>query len=62
MPAKQVDSKVSMLKRGSNWIISASGGVAIYAPGLVAKAEQSDALAATRSKLAPRDVAACAWN
>ena len=34
---KQVDSKTSMLKKGRNWVISASGGVAIRSWELVGK-------------------------
>jgi hypothetical protein len=50
---KQVNTKVSMLKKGRNWIISASGGVALNSWGIADKARQSDAPAAVRAKAAP---------
>jgi hypothetical protein len=54
---KQVDSRVSMMKKGTNWIISASGGVAIHAWSTVQDAQKSAAPAAARAKLAPADTA-----
>ncbi len=44
----QVDSRVSMLKQGANWIISASGGVNIHPGGVLSKARQSTAPAEAR--------------
>lgn len=46
-----MDSKVSFLKQGRNWLVSASGGVQ-FLPWLVAdKVEQNDDLAAVREQL-----------
>ena len=58
----QVDSKVSMLRKGHNWVISASGGVAIHPWGMVEKAQASEAPAAARAKAAPSDSSAWYWN
>ncbi len=46
---KYVDSKVSMLQRGRNWIISASGGVAIRPMEIVEKAQSNAATAKLRT-------------
>ena len=58
----QVDSKVSMLKKGHNWVISASGGVAIHPGEVLEKAQKSDAPAAARVKAAPGESARWCWN
>jgi hypothetical protein len=58
----QVDSKVSMLQKGRNWIISASGGVMIRPGETVSKAEQSDVPATARTKAAPNDSTRWFWN
>jgi len=47
---KQVDSKASFVKKGDNWIISASGGVQIHSWGVADKHEKSDTLAPLREK------------
>jgi hypothetical protein len=60
--ARQVDSKTSMLKKGRNWIFSASGGVKIPSWGLVEKARTSDAPAAVRAKAVPGPDAKWSWN
>jgi hypothetical protein len=49
----QVDSRVSMLRKGHNWIISASGGVTIHSAQIVAHARPSESVTAARGKLAP---------
>ncbi len=59
---KHVDSKVSMLKRGRNWIISASGGVAIRASEIVARARSSDVPANVRVVAAPGNSKKWYWN
>ena len=46
----QVDSRVSMVKQGHNWIISASGGVNIRPGEIVSKARESSAPAEARTK------------
>jgi hypothetical protein len=48
----QVDSKVSTVKQGTNWVFSASGGVMIHPSDAVAKARESTAPAAVRAKAA----------
>jgi hypothetical protein len=47
---KEVDSKASLLKKGRNWLISASGGVQINSWMLADKTEQSDSLDPLREK------------
>jgi hypothetical protein len=59
---KQVDSKASLLKKGHNWLISASGGVTIQSWMVVDRAEKSDAPAAMRAKLSSNANAAWCWN
>jgi hypothetical protein len=51
-----------MLKKGRNWVISASGGVAIRSWELVEKARTSDAPAATRAKALPAPSPKWSWN
>jgi hypothetical protein len=45
---KQVPSKASTLKKGRNWVISVSGGVAIQSWALADKAREDDSVAAVR--------------
>ena len=59
---KQVESKASVLKKGRNWVISASGGVAINSWGIANKLQSSDAVAAVRTKAAPADNNNWWWN
>jgi hypothetical protein len=47
---KQVDSRVSMVKQGHAWVISASGGVNIRPGAIVSKARESAAPAEARAK------------
>lgn len=47
---RQVDSKASVLQKGKNWLISASGGVQIVPDKLLEKIETSDKLAPAREK------------
>ncbi len=54
---KEIDSKASSLRKGQNWVISASGGVSIRSWTIVDQARKSDAPAAVRAKIAP----AAAW-
>jgi hypothetical protein len=63
LPApKQVASKVSMVKKGRNWIISASGGVALNSWGVADKVQQSDAPASVRTQVAPTKESTWWWN
>lgn len=48
--ATEVDTRVSMLRKGHNWVISASGGVAIHGGEIVARARTNAAVAAAREK------------
>jgi hypothetical protein len=57
-----VDSQVSMVKQGRNWVISASGGVTIRPGEIVAKASQSDAPAEARSKAVKTGSTTWYWN
>lgn len=51
----QVDSKVSFVKQGRNWVVSASGGVQ-FLPWLVAdKVEQNDDIATVRQQFSSAD-------
>ena len=60
---REVDSKASFVKKGSNWIISASGGVLINSWEMAAKSEpDGGALAPVRDKAAAPESAAWWWN
>ncbi len=50
---KQVASQASLLQKGSNWIISASGGVQVFGWEIAGNTEQSTALTPARDKAAP---------
>jgi hypothetical protein len=58
----QVETKASMLARRGNWIISASGGVAINSWGFVQKSRQNDALPPVRAQAAPKQGNRWWWN
>ncbi len=49
---KQVPSRSTVLKKGSNWLISASGGVLVSSWNVAAKSEQSASLTPIRDKAA----------
>lgn len=51
---KNVDSKATVLKKGRNWIISASGGVQINPYQFVEKMEESPEVAAARAEVKPQ--------
>ncbi len=57
----QVPSKASVVRKGSTWVISASGGVQIDAWSLAEKAEANDAVAPAR-KQAESDTNLWWWN
>jgi hypothetical protein len=59
---QEVDSQASMLQRGSNWIISASGGVKINPWAAAEKTEESQSLAAPHAKAAPVAAGNWWWN
>lgn len=59
---KAVDSKASLLKKGRNWVISASGGVKVNSWSIADLVEQSDEPADARERSAPRDRTRWWWN
>ncbi len=59
---RQVDSRVSMVKQGPNWIISASGGVSIQAGKFVLQSRESSAPAEARSKAQSARKSSWYWN
>lgn len=61
-PPKQVDSKASVIKKGRNWVISASGGVQMNPWGVIAKNEKSDELATVRTQAASAEPATWWWK
>jgi hypothetical protein len=53
MPApKEIDSKASMLKKGDDWVISASGGIKIALRAILDKFETSEKLPQVRNEAA----------
>jgi len=52
---KQVPSMASTLKKGRNWVISVSGGVAIQSWALADTAKQSDTVSPVRAQAAPAE-------
>ncbi|HEV7226761.1 MAG TPA: DUF1598 domain-containing protein [Pirellulales bacterium] len=59
---KQIDTRASFIETGSNYIISASGGVAINAWGAADAKETSDELAPVRSQVAEGRTKTWWWN
>ena len=59
---KQVESKASVLKRGRNWVISASGGVAINSWAIADKFKPSDTIVPVRAKAVAAENAGWYWN
>jgi hypothetical protein len=59
---KQVPSKASLLKKGRNWVISVSGGVAIQSWSLADQAKMSDTIAPVRTQAAPAENTNWCWN
>jgi hypothetical protein len=58
----QVDSRVSMVKQGTNYIISASGGVSIHPAQIVSQARESSAPAEARAKAQSAGKSTWYWN
>ena len=58
----QVDSRVSMVKQGPNWIISASGGVNICPGKILSKASESSTPAEARTKARGAKKSTWYWN
>jgi hypothetical protein len=59
---KQVDTQASVLKKGSTWLISASGGVQINSYAAIKDVKQSETLAPLRAKAAAPADGAWWWN
>jgi hypothetical protein len=59
---KTVDSKASVLKKGRNWVISASGGVLVNSWVIAGQSRQSDAPGQARAKAAPGAKPNWWWN
>lgn len=59
---KQVASVASVVKRGHNWVMSVSGGVAINSWVIADQAKTSDEVAPVRAKAIPADAAPWAWD
>ncbi len=59
---KQVDSQASLMKKGRNWVITASGGVLIEPWALIDKVEKSDRLAPVRNGAGGADPDTWWWN
>jgi hypothetical protein len=59
---KTVPSQASVLKKGTNWVISASGGVLLNSWAIAAKTQQGDAPAQVRAKAGPGTAKNFWWN
>ena len=59
---KQVASKASVMKKGRNWLISASGGVQINVPMILKDAKTSEELANLRTKAESNETTSWWWN
>jgi hypothetical protein len=59
---KTVASQASVLKKGTNWVISASGGVLLNSWAIAAKTQQSEAPAQVRTKAGPGATKSFWWN
>ncbi len=59
---KHLDSKASVLKKGRNWVISASGGVQINSWAVADRIRQSNGTASVRTEAAPGQNANWWWN
>ena len=59
---RQVDTQMNLLKKGSHWLMSASGGVQINSFGALRETPSSDAPAAVRAKTTPPATGSWWWN
>jgi len=59
---RQIATQVSLMKKGRNWVISASGGVLLNTWAIADKTRQSDAPAAARQKAVAADQSNWWWN
>lgn len=58
---KQIDTQASLMKKGRNWVITASGGVLVNSWAVAGQTESGDAPATVRAKAAPAG-AGWWWN
>lgn len=59
---RHVDTQVGMVNKGGNWVISASGGVAVNSWGIADQVQQSNAPADVHTKAAPVEIRNWWWN
>ena len=59
---RHVASRASFLKKGRNWLISASGGVQVNSWFVINEVEQNEAPAKARAKATPAKDASWCWN
>jgi len=59
---KQVETRASVLKKGRNWVISASGGVLVNSWAIADRVQPSDAPTAARTKAAAAEPTNWWWN
>jgi len=59
---KQVDSKATAVKKGRNWVITASGGVMIQPWEMIQTPQSSDQIASVRTRATSSRKNAWWWN
>ncbi len=59
---RQVDTQASLMKKGRNWVITASGGVMVNSWAVANRVESGPAPAAVRAKAAPADAVSWRWD
>ena len=59
---KHIDTQATLMQKGINWIISASGGVQIQPFAIVSKTEKSDKLSSARGSREPEALKSWWWN
>jgi hypothetical protein len=60
--AKRIDTQATLMRKGSNWVITASGGVQIQPFAIVSKTEKSDKLSSARGSREPEALKSWWWN
>jgi len=61
-PPKQTDTIASVVKKGRNWVITASGGVQIPSWQIIQKTEKGDSLSAVRTQTTAKKSSSWWWN
>lgn len=59
---QEVDTQASLMKKGRNWVITASGGVMVNSWEVTSRVESDPAPAAVRAEALPATVARWWWN